>query len=87
MWKAHYDMMILVKVNGKDGAIIGYGPGEHGQPKAIVVIDGGLLAVALSDIELVSVPKKLQRKVEKSHRRQRKAAAAQVTSATIKAVQ
>lgn len=79
-------MMILVKVNGKDGAIIGYGPGERGQPKAIVVIDGGILAVALSDIELVSAPKKLQRKVEKSRRRQRKAAAA-LPSATIKAVQ
>lgn len=53
---------ILCKVAGRKAMIIGYGPGEAGQPKAIIISDGVLQAVNLNEIELVDVPKPLRKK-------------------------
>lgn len=61
-------MRLLVKVNGKPTIIVGYGPGEGGVPKAIVVLDNRLHAVALSDIELPKLPKRLRKAL--SHKAQ-----------------
>ena len=54
-------MRLLVKVSGIDAMIIGYCPSEGGGPLAIVVVDGGLQAVPLSEIELLRLPKPLRR--------------------------
>ncbi len=54
--------MLLVRVDGVEGGIVGYGPGPNGQPLAIVVLNNQLHAVALSAIEIVRAPRKLRKK-------------------------
>jgi hypothetical protein len=58
--------MLLVKVRGADALIIGYGPGDGGTPKAIVVLAGAIEAVPLTDVKLVmgQFPKRLRRKLK-----------------------
>jgi len=58
-------MRLLVKVRGQDSVIIGYCPNERGAPQAIVILDGHLEAVPLSEIQLQRLPKQLRPK----HRR------------------
>lgn len=61
-------MRLVVRVHDQLALIIGYGPGENGQPKAICVLDGGLTAVSLAEIELLSVPHKLRKRLKKTRR-------------------
>lgn len=70
-------MRLLVRVNGTPAYIVGYGPGANGSPRAICVIEGVLRDFALSEIELTSVPRRLQ-KLKKKH--QAKAALAVVVN-------
>lgn len=56
-------MTFFVKVNGKEGFIIGYGPGPKGEPRAIVVMDNKLKAVPLAEIELAKMPKKIRKQL------------------------
>lgn len=55
-------MLLRVKLDKRPAAIVGYGPGVDGEPKAIVVVEGVLRAVALSAIELDDdrLPRKLR---------------------------
>ena len=59
--------MLLVKVHDREALIVGYGPGEAGSPRAIVLMDGALSAVPLSDVEVImkQIPKRLRRKLRK----------------------
>ena len=59
-------MRLIVRVQGQLSAIVGYGPGANGVPMAIVVLDGGLTAISLNDIELLNVPHKLRKKLKKA---------------------
>jgi hypothetical protein len=59
-------MRLLVKVNNVPAYIVGYGPGPNGSPRAICIIEGVLKDFALSEIELMSVPRRLQ-KMKKKH--------------------
>lgn len=58
-------MLLLCKIHGRPAAIVGYGPGEKGQPRAIVVMDGGLKAIRLDEVELPKLPKALRRKLKR----------------------
>ena len=60
-------MRLLVKINSKPAYIIGYGPGTNGSPRAICIFEGKLQDFSLSEIELISVPHRLQ-KLEKKHK-------------------
>ncbi len=51
-------MRLPVRVNGVEGYVVGYGPGPHGEPVAMVVIKNSLLAVPLNQIEVTDEPKK-----------------------------
>jgi hypothetical protein len=56
--------MLLVRVNGLDGAVVGYAPGPCG-PQAIVVLGDEFRAVSLDQLELVKLPKGLKKSKEK----------------------
>jgi hypothetical protein len=55
-------MMLLVKVDGIEGAIVGYAPEQGGTPLAIVLMEGSLHPVKLHDIEVLSGPRNYVRK-------------------------
>ena len=61
--------MLLVRVKGQDAAIVGYAPGNDG-PLAVVVMDGRLNAVRLSDVDLrmKQFPKRLRRALKQRHK-------------------
>jgi hypothetical protein len=63
-------MRLVVRVRGQLTPIVGYGPGEAGVPMAIVILDGGLHAVGLSEIELLHFPHKLRKRLKKALRKQ-----------------
>lgn len=65
-------MRLVVRVRGELTPIVGYGPGENGEPKAIVIINGGLVAVALSEIELLHFPHKMRKRLKKALRKTEK---------------
>src|SRR5574337_671441 len=60
--------LILVKVAGQKGAIVGYAPGKKGTVKAIVASGGKLSAVPLEEIELCkeSMPKEIRKAKSKA---------------------
>lgn len=60
---------LLVKVGASDAMIVGY-VSHNDQIHAVVVMNGGLNAVHLDQIELGRMPKALRHKVRKSVRRQ-----------------
>lgn len=62
-------MLLLVRVKGKDAAIVGYAPGNNG-PLAVVVMDGRLDSVPLSDVDLrmKQFPKRLRRALKVRHK-------------------
>lgn len=62
---------LVCRVGGKNAMIVGYGPGLHGVPKAIVVVDGELRAVKLKHIQLVDLPVDLRAK-DKSREKDRR---------------
>lgn len=51
-YKELRSVKIFCHVHGKPAAIVGYGPGRKGRPRAIVITEGHLKDVALKDIEL-----------------------------------
>lgn len=55
-------MLLAVRVQGLNAAIVGYAPDGRGAVKAIVVMDGMLHAVALDQLELLNLPKKLRKR-------------------------
>lgn len=68
-------MLLLCKVDDVETAIVGYGPGKNGQPMAIVpwlCPDGTYVprAVTLSDVKLIGLPEKLQRKLKRAQKQQ-----------------
>lgn len=69
-------MLLLCKVDDIETAIVGYGPGKNGQPMAIVpwiCPDGTYVprAVTLSDVKLIGLPEKLQRKLKRARKQQK----------------
>lgn len=57
-------MRLYVKVNGRPGIIIGYGPGKS-SPMAIVIgLDDFPTPVALDLCELPKLPKRLRKKIK-----------------------
>lgn len=43
-------MKIFCHINGKQGVVVGYGPGRKGRPMAIVLVNGQLKAMRLKDV-------------------------------------
>ena len=65
-------MLLLVRHLGQDGAVVGYAPGPKGVPLAVVVTSGKLVYAKLEDLELLQLPRKLQRLEAKTARKRRK---------------
>ena len=65
-------MLLLVRHLGQDGAVVGYAPGPKGVPLAVVVTSGKLVYAKLEDLELLQLPRKLQRLEAKNARTRRK---------------
>jgi hypothetical protein len=66
-------MLLLVRYNGIDGAVVGYAPGPKGVPLAVVVSNSKLVYAKLEELELLQVPRKLARREAKAKRLSRKA--------------
>lgn len=63
-------MILLCRVHGVPAAIVGYAPGPEGSPRAIVVMDGRLEAIALADVELRKLPKPLRKQLNRESSKQ-----------------
>lgn len=62
-------VIILCKVDDKNGIIIGFGPGEKGEPKAIVALcDSNYpVAVKLGDCQIINMTKKWKKRLHVHH--------------------
>ena len=66
-------MLLLVRYQGLDGAVVGYAPGPKGVPLAVVVTNSKLVYAKLEELELLQLPRKLARLEAKNARARRKA--------------
>lgn len=62
-------MRLPVRVRDQLTFIVGYGPGTNGKPMAIVILDGHLDAVGLEEIELIHIPRRMERKLRRARKR------------------
>jgi len=62
-------MRLMVRWKDMITCVVGYGPGDNGSPRAIVINGTGLTAVDLSELELLDIPHKAMKQMRKLGKR------------------
>lgn len=61
-------MLVLVRYKGMIGAIHGYCPDLNGRTKAMIIVNGKVEEQYISELELINLPKGLQRAEKKEEK-------------------